>query len=1139
MSIAFLEANEERFIVPAKRQMYGRMPKLTRYIPNKPPKPTIRMRTPIAQLTAAELHAILLDLATKAAEYIRRPKRSKKRLLDDEPPEESTGITLYNAEVAIANDTRKGPYLAMAEVIASMLTPKPKASLSTTCIEHQYGLLRANFAVMLESKKLDELLNEASCLAYELFSQLVVGWKQDIESSTACRVSFEASAGATADAYWNWNPTKLTYRVLSVLNGDHVSAYKSDFVWDFYDRSATGKATDRKSNPLAGHSAIESKLAEILQPRDEFVRHSNINTSSNAPKKRRHPCVGPLEFEDYYLHKSDIHAVYEQSAHAEAAATRLQATSIPIEALVCQHEFEIRFTRLCQLVISAFVEYNRVAIFGTDVASLHGIFCLTAVQNNVGDKFEDTNCKEGWYVRLLNRIMMFDDPDLKTKNYKPFTDVSESTEQRRHPTSRSTEQVFLQMSGRLSGWVESEFMKNLTTFYLTRARAFEHSGLFPVETRDKRLKMLSISRNEIDSFDDLVRSRRVTDHQPAECLTSWRTPGSLTEEANLMSDAVTLAIVVVGREAACRDFPDAVHAAGIVLPTADDTNLGELDEVGPMLVADTELPLEPKPRGRTPAERLERLEYTEDLMSNWLALRQRCDQKTLMLRIQGALAQLRTALWNVENCVRLTRLVANEYQTVRQEQFAIRARIMNMDDDVELSADDRILKDRDMLTEERECVQMALTSVFKTMKYDSFCTSRASLAVLVGAPPAWNWETDPHIGDNTTIPQSTHAIFVRGLDAAFKKYADYIGSCRESTAMIDFVSPLNAYLQMLLAPKTITNNDDGCDWVGFSESIARVRASRHVLECLTMRINKLVSSPTDFIAKLCEVTHYGFHIALEWAGVLSPNAVHLRPHQTPRKEIAIAHILKVLSVAYAHDAVRADSDIHMFRVTTNRIEIGTVEDLLQFAKTSVQNWACLCTIAELTKCMLVYNREVTFDPFDDAHMPCYDGAISVSFCKDIFLTVHIDAMNAHRRDLAAYRASIVSSSYPPVHDWTFHDSHWSDPRAFHVLLEWLPSVAHDVRGFFPISGVRERPDRLNGFLNVSLTLHYPTNVRLPQFWDSFYTHPAARTHGRLPTPPGLTAPDNDDGLVGLLLETVLVGDGAACESIQKDKVDDA
>ena len=136
----------------------------------------------------------------------------------------------------------------------------------------------------------------------------------------------------------------------------------------------------------------------------------------------------------------------------------------------------------------------------------------------------------------------------------------------------------------------------------------------------------------------------------------------------------------------------------------------------------------------------------------------------------------------------------------------------------------------------------------------------------------------------------------------------------------------------------------------------------------------------------------------------------------------------------------------------------------------------------------------------------------MSFCEETLLVVHEDALSAHQLNLDAYRASLCAEVgyYPPRHDWTFHDDHWTHPNAFKVLLTWLPDAAHDALGFFPISGVRDRPDKKNGFLNVMETLPYTANPRAAQYWRGVCEHALASTHGRLPTPPWVSSGDEQD-----------------------------
>jgi hypothetical protein len=1112
------------------------------------------MRNPANELNAGQLRGILSTLATTAAEYIVRPRRAGKRSLDSErasPPEPSGGIVLFDSEMEACNGARKGPYAAMNEVVVSLLRSKPKAALSTACVEHQYALLRACLATdeLFDPSRsgmgaLTSLLERASSLAAQLFSELTRDWKQGLEpAAEPGRVLYKPVDGATENDFWSWNPTKLTYRALSVRNGRHVPSYKSDFVCDFYTREKATSEPQPKDNPLRDHPFIKRQLEEMLKERDDAIKRGGSQMSSSG-KRRRHPCVGPLELEDYFLHEPDIRCVHERRDGADEAAARLESAfpSHTIDSIVRQHDFEDRYATLCSLVLDAFFEYSGNGsgnIFGEQYANMHGVFCLTTMQNNKGDKFEDVNSKETWFLRFLNRVMVFDEPDLKTKNYKPYTEFSPpiDSEQRRHATNRSIDDIFLHMSGRINGWVQVEFLKGLTTFFLVRARAFEKAGLMKVMKRDERLRWLSISRNECDSFDDLVRSRAVDrsgGDGTSSCLTSWETPGSLTEEANLVNDAVTLAITVIGREQAGRAFPELVEAAGILLPGqyGDADSSPGANIRGQLAVRDSEQNAElcVKSRGRTPEDRLERLDGAEAIMGHWLSLRHRCDKKTLTLRIRTALQQLRTAMENVGNAVRITAMVAAEYARVRQLQLAERLRIMNMADDVQLTADERMLRDKDQGAEETDAIASAVETTFSRMQLDSFCTYKESVAALVGSPPAWNWEIDAGVGDDTAVSQSQHASFVRGLEGVLSEYAQYIDECDDSATMIDLVTPVDAYLQMLVASKSLNKvAGEQDDWVGFSESIGRVRGSKQVLDCIQTRVKTMRSHPKEFLSIVSEVVHGAFLLALEWAGVFSSNSQRLRLNQKSRMGLSIVYILKVLSVAAAHGAIcasgdqTADSPV-LFTTSTQsphvrggtssigRVDISSPDAIARFAEACNSNWKCVCTLASLTKLLLVYNREVTFDADSWNHSDAVEWLVSVSFCEERFLVMHEDAMNAHRLNLDAYHASLCAdvADYPPRHDWTFHDEHWTHPNAFKVLLTWLPDAAHDTLGFFPISGVRDRPDKKNGFLNVKDTLPCTANPRAEQHWKGVCEHTLASTHGRLPTPPWVSSGDERD-----------------------------
>jgi hypothetical protein len=934
----------------------------------------------------------------------------------------------------------------------------------------------------------------------------------------------------------------LTYRAIAIHDGHHVPSYITDFVGDFYARNKDGKELVSKGNPLENHPFVRRKLDEALRTRESVVKRSGARMGT-AGKRTRHPCIGPLSVEDYQQHVADIALVYryraDESPDADAAIGRLEAAfpSVNMQAVSKQYEFELQFRELCGLVLEALFAYTRDGagnIFGDNHLELHGMFCLTAMQNNKGDKFESINCKEVWFLRFLHRLMVFDQPDLKTKNYVPHDEFqARDEEERRHATNRSVDDVYKQMSGRIGGWVQSEFVKWLTTYYLVRARAYEHSGILEKRSRDQWLKFLNISRNDPDSFDDLIRARTVgRSTTDTSSLTSWEIPGSRTEETNLTSDAVLLAIIVVGRERAVDQFPDACIASGYNILNGDGLGDGRQGAHSSsnraVQLQDTEERVDgaemnacTRPRGMTEAEILARLDDAECVMGNWLSLRQRCDKRTLLQRLEIALRSLDSTLKNVDEATGHTRDVRAAYHMARERQHAERLRILHAREGEVLSAREQILRDMDQGTEEREALETALNDVFEQNRFKSTMFAfKTSLAALVGAPPNWAWDPDDSDAatTNTMVAQTEHAKYVRSLRDVFADYAEYIGRCDDCNHMIDFVSPASDYVELLAASKEVVGGaGEQPDWVGFSKPIGLVRSAHTVLDCIKKKVVAIRAHPAELLRTMCDVIHATFLLAMEWSSVFSEHGMRLQTEQKTRMGIGVGYMLKVLSVAAANDAIdfapASDaSRVRLFRASSNamdndkvgRIDICSVDEMMSFASTCTQNWKCVCVIASLTKSLLVYNREVKFNASElNRSVAEIDGLVSVTFSQRDFLLVHEGARDVHRHDLNAYYAKLCNDvhDYPPRHDWSYHDLHWTRPGAFKVLLLWLPDAAHDTIGFFPLAGVRDRSDKKNGFLNVRDTLPDTATTRGAQYWRGVCVHQLAATHGRLPTPP--------------------------------------
>ena len=119
--------------------------------------------------------------------------------------------------------------------------------------------------------------------------------------------------------------------------------------------------------------------------------------------------------------------------------------------------------------------------------------------------------------------------------------------------------------------------------------------------------------------------------------------------------------------------------------------------------------------------------------------------------------------------------------------------------------------------------------------------------------------------------------------------------------------------------------------------------------------------PCTFRANLCNVISNGWKLALAWAGVYSQHSVKLPLYLEPRVHLAITYILKALSVAAACDAMKEDGIFNVC-METQRIYVNSEAELDAFGQASLSNWVCLCTLAELTHELLIYNRDICFNP---------------------------------------------------------------------------------------------------------------------------------------------------------------------------------
>jgi hypothetical protein len=1053
---------------------------------------------------------------------------------DVDPPSAQGGLVVFDSEKAacLGKKTYKGPYLAMKEVVAMLLGVSNKSTLSIACVPNQYAIVRAVFSTQSPLQiatacpkrlsDLDGLLSQAAELATSMLAEMIEGWKQNlVQLSETNATKYTTREGTSIHDLWNWDPSKLTYRAFSVKDGEHVPSYVQDFLGAFMARKKGALNNTTKENPLSDHPFVKDLISKLLAKRDGAVK-KGAATISKGEKRHRHPCIGPLEIQDYRLHERTIVAA---SGGCEASRAELEAL-FPgqLGAVMAQHGFEMRFVRLCDLLRDALFSYTSNTegnIFGDDHVGLRGIWCLTSRQYYKGGLVESTNTKETWYLNFLNRLMSWDDQSLKGRLYQPHDDSNTTADQRRrHSTTKTMDAVFLQISARVNGWVQCELISKLLPFYLDRMRAFQHSQLLPAMKREEMCKFVGVCRNTLDSFDDLLTPRVIlTDKAPPE-LTSWKTPGSITEQLNIDHDALILSIVVLGREEAKRVHGRELLEHGIDLSYQENEGSSGCSSIQ---LVDTEANLGCMADEIQTCKTIdERISKAEDAMSEWLALRQRCDGKTLLARIGVMRKKLQDAVENAAHATHATKLVKKAYHRFKKAQENERNRISDMDTDADLTVDERCTVWKAPDREQSEALSAAIDEAFETISTEPgswFYTFKESIAMTVGRPPYFNWDTTDG-SEETAVPQSRHVEILKRMNSLLELYKNDAESNTSATSFIDLVSPMEDYVGMMTTGRFSSGKgEEAGDWVGFKDGGGSLKMNKRVVDWLETRISTMTSCPTQFLDTIAEVSYNGFLRALSWAGVFSEHNMKIPLAQKPHLGLSVVYVMKVLAVAAVNDALyfstsaedHADavsgtkpSALFVVSSESKRIDMVDISSIKAFAKTSTEAWKCVCAIASFTEALLTYNRDVKFnaDCWEPEWAKCVDF-VPLSFCAESFLVLHDEQLDEFTADKNSFLASMCKNmgDYPESPSWSFSDTTFTTPEAFRVLLTWLPRSVHYKHGFFQMAGVRERPDFENGFLNVKDTLPSNATATATQYWDGFCTHSIASTHGRLPTPP--------------------------------------
>ena len=982
--------------------------------------------------------------------------------------------------------------------------------------------------------ELDARLYECATLASELVCRLIHGWDRDLELiSSADRTKMRTRVGVDAAAIDDWNPTDIAFRTVTLTNARDVP--------NFVDEFLNGK------DDLREHPYVKDLDAALRKERDAKVKRG-VSNSKHEGLPRRHPTIGPLKMHELRHHET----VIARAAASDAAARAALAEIFPahgVDAIVAQYGFEMEFRRLCDLVVEllfAFVTPDG-SIFADDDETRHAIFFLALRPSFVGASIVEINERHGvakWYLRLLERLLTFHDSTLKTKNFQvdEVAAASRAADVRRHAATRSVDSVYREIVGRLQGWVQVEIVYAIQHFYNFRAHAFEAGGHRPAskDTRARVRQLGSFFQNDPDSFDDLLRSRALTnipapskrrrkdatndDDDGASTVsrarreTSWSCYGSQKEEQALALDSTLLAVVVVGRARATAAFPERLREVGLDFPAVSEDAENEVQVAMPMCLftveAGDELDLEA--RFGTPAMKLGAAE--RDL--SWFATRARRAKATALAAHRNALQLLEKRIYDGERAEEVTRKVARAYAEAQAEQDRVMAAVASEAASPEDEATAFVLDAHGVDGRRKMATEQSIDRVWGEIgRTSSLCTWRESLVALVGMPyNGWAWNVDD--ANDAQRGNSKVLALLKSLRDTLRDALELVQS-DPNDRVIDFVSflddgaPDQSPLEVLTKTKTHVRKSVGAkrdeepDFVGFAIGAhpSTISDGNDIVSFVGAHVSFMRHVPVEFVRAIVAVVRPTLRLVLEWMGVSHPHGHRLTRAQKPRTNVGVAWLLRCLSLAAAHEGIAFDDaeakDGALFHTAGQRVDMATAEEMEAFARASTGKWRCVCAVAVLTHDLLLYNRDVVFDASAVVGLDQIE-LLSVSLSPGDELVV-IDELqrDLHATDLEAYVRKIAPgiATYPPVFDWRFSDDHFTTPEAFATLLTWLPDAAHDKHGFFKLAGVRARPDKLSGVLNVADFL-YDVTEESPQYWQGVFHHPLAATHRRLPTPPG-------------------------------------
>jgi hypothetical protein len=1067
-----------------------------------------------------------------------------------------------------------GPYVGVSKVLKGFgdhpgwLKSVRARSKSLSCDAHplQFALLEAcskeggPIARMVGGTRAHDvfraLLPPATELV-EIVNELMRGWDSGLtQESRGGSVAYRV-VDANA-AFYDWFPCKLGYRVHAVASdrseaaassdatpafmGEAVTSFVQEFVQDFLAPSATGQVHMEKDNPLLQVGSFRPEAWRLLgvlndRSRRNFTKTGQMPNSKKVTDKRRAlPMIGPLEHHVYNDHIALLERLSEAPTDADIEVIR-GVCSTPWQTAVAQHRLQKRIAAVCRAVGDAFLMFidARCPMFRDDVDPeiRNGVFALTAMQTNVQAHTNVINRVETWVLKLYHRFMSIDDTRLKDHKYDDCREPRSDACYKQHQVNTKTSEINAQHRGQLGALTISLIMKNLFVLVNIRLSAFNDVNRLPsnLQTHLPKTKRRAFWQDALKFYDNDADACKSAVQPRADCNRVTFEPQLLITDCTTLHavqrarDAVVLATLVVGANAACDRFADDLRRVKLdaILPPEG----AAMDADGP--------PREPRLRvdwfGSYSREVREVVEGGNRMP--WLALETRLATGDMLEHLDALIRAIDAAVEFHACAVEQTERVDGAFTTHHRLAICRIEQLRRTPDD-QISMRDRVLRSQDAANTQQEALIRA---------FDELRRKRARVSEeVVGAPP-WRWQRVPeHVvvrddGSDQTVQlqhlpeRSRHVVALRAWRAALVQYATLVRTRgRPNDQWFNFLlGAPSAELEQLIALKPWAPDDTRP--VDFANIIKTNASSEHRTQ-FRLRVARLQALSTELCATMARVMGSGFSKALQWADVCEHPDCRLPAQRMPTRGIGVSGLVQFLSIAAAYDLLlivdneavfakfqageatgMGDAVIAVLTTPHARdIALAPVCEMERLAKADAQRRRCVAALTVAGANVLTFNtnnrsfcsNRRLIDPEDAL----------VVFNETNFVTIRTERVDALRAggidpleripaiDPEQHSTAVTMASrvdvFPSRYDFLAIDADLCTPEKFGMLFYFAPDMGHRDTGFFRLVGAHTPNELNNGILNVHEDI---TGTSKPNWSEFFLSDYASASNASPPTVP--------------------------------------